>query len=156
MKLNFFKLIISILLCLIVGFLGSIFTSKSVSTWYSTLNKPSFNPPSWVFAPVWTILFILMGISFYLVWNSGNKNINLAILFFIIQLVLNVLWSLFFFGMQSPLYALIDIVFLWIMILLTIIQFYLILPLSAYLMIPYILWVSFAAVLNFILWKLNT
>jgi len=157
MKIQYLKLAIAILICLLAGFIGSIFTSKSVSTWYTTLNKPSFNPPDWVFAPVWTTLFILMGVSLYLVWSKGLEveGVKSAIIIFSVQLLLNVLWSLLFFGLQSPLYAFIDIIVLWIMILLTIVYFYRISPVSSYLLFPYILWVSFAAVLNFMIVRLN-
>ncbi len=157
MKIQYIKLVIAILICLLAGFIGSIFTSKSVSTWYTTLNKPSFNPPGWVFAPVWTTLFILMGVSLYLVWSKGLEveGVKSAIIIFSVQLLLNILWSLLFFGLQSPLYAFIDIIVLWIMILLTIVYFYRISPVSSYLLFPYILWVSFAAVLNFMIVRLN-
>lgn len=153
MKLNF-KFIISILVCQLAAVIGSLFTAKSVTNWYPDLIKPSFNPPSWLFAPVWTILFILMGISLYLVWNSKMNN-KTAIIIFAIQLILNILWSILFFGLHFPLYAFIEIIVLWIFILLTIIKFYSISPTAAYLLIPYILWVSFAAILNFFLWRLN-
>jgi benzodiazapine receptor len=122
-----------------------------------TLDKPAFNPPNWLFGPVWITLYTLMGIALYLAWKNGlNKAENRGILYiFIAQLILNTLWTILFFGLKSPLAGLIEIVILWIAILLTIIKFYGLSPLSAYLLIPYILWVSFAAVLNFFLWKLN-
>ncbi|MFH1828774.1 MAG: TspO/MBR family protein [Nanoarchaeota archaeon] len=147
------KLIISIVLPFLASAIGSLFTASSVSSWYTTLIKPSFNPPSWVFGPVWTILYLLMGVSLYLVWiKKFDKN---AFTFFGIQLVLNALWSILFFGLKSPLFAFIEIVFLWIAILITIIYFYKINKISAYLLIPYILWVSFAAILNFAIFILN-
>jgi tryptophan-rich sensory protein len=150
--MKIFKLIISILICQLAGVIGSIFTASSISTWYSTLNKVSFNPPGWLFSPVWITLFLLMGISLYLVWIKKAKT---AMIFFGIQLILNVLWSILFFGLKNPLLALIEIFILLIFILLTIIKFYKISKITAYLLIPYILWVSFAIVLNFGIVLLN-
>jgi translocator protein len=148
-----YKLIISIIIPFIASAIGSFFTVSSVSTWYLTLVKPSFNPPSWVFGPVWTLLYLLMGISLYLVWtNNYHKK---ALTFFGIQLTLNALWSILFFGLQNPLAAFIEIIFLWTSILITIIYFYKINKSSAYLLIPYILWVSFAAILNLAIVLLN-
>ncbi|MBW2982139.1 tryptophan-rich sensory protein [Candidatus Woesearchaeota archaeon] len=147
------KLIISILLPFLASVIGGFFTSQSVSTWYITLIKPSFNPPSWVFGPVWTILYLLMGISLYLVWIKRYD--KKAFTVFGIQLFLNALWSVLFFGLQNPLFAFIEIIFLWAAILITIIYFYRINKISAYLFIPYILWVSFAAVLNISIVLLN-
>ncbi|MBW2980789.1 tryptophan-rich sensory protein [Candidatus Woesearchaeota archaeon] len=147
------KLIISILIPFLASAIGGFFTANSVSTWYVSLNKPSFNPPNWVFGPVWTILYLMMGISLYLVWiKKADKKAFIA---FGVQMFLNALWSVLFFGMQMPFYALIEIVFLWVAILTTIFYFYRINKTSAYLLIPYILWVSFAAVLNFFLHVLN-
>jgi tryptophan-rich sensory protein len=154
---NIFKLIISIIVCQLAGFIGSLFTTPNINTWYATLTKPSFNPPNWVFSPVWTTLFLLMGISLYLIWKQGfeKKNVKNAILIFGIQLILNILWSILFFGLQNPLLAFIEIIILWLAILFTILVFYRIKKSAAYLLIPYILWVSFAAILNFFLWRLN-
>lgn len=151
---NISKLIISIALCLSAGALGSLFTSSSIPTWYAALQKPAFNPPSWIFGPVWTLLYIMMGIALYLVWTNKKKS-KTAITIFGIQLALNALWSILFFGLKSPLYAFIDIIALWITILLAIIYFYKTSKTAAYLLIPYILWVSFASVLNFYLMILN-
>ena len=147
------KLIISIVLPFLASAIGSLFTASSVSSWYVTLIKPSFNPPSWVFGPVWTLLYLLMGISLYLVWIK--KFDKTAFTFFGIQLVLNALWSILFFGLKSPLFAFIEIIFLWVAILVTMIFFYKINRISAYLLVPYILWVSFAAILNFAIFILN-
>jgi translocator protein len=152
MKLNIVKLIASIGICLLAGAIGSIFTSKSVSTWYSTINRPSFNPPNWLFGPVWTILFILMGIALYFVWTLGDKQ---AMIVFAVQLLLNILWSALFFGLKAPFYAFLEIIILWAAILMTIFVFYRVSPKAAYLLVPYILWVSFAAILNFSIWRLN-
>lgn len=156
-KINYFKLSASIILCLLAGFIGSFFTASSISSWYSTLAKPFFNPPNYLFGPVWTLLYILMGISLYIIWTkkSNPKQKKFAIYLFAIQLILNTLWSILFFGLQNPLLAFIEIIFLWAAILLTIINFKKISKPAAYLLIPYILWVSFAAILNFSLYYLN-
>lgn len=159
MSINIPKLILSISLCLGAGILGSFFTVSAIPTWYATLDKPSFSPPNWIFGPVWTILYILMGISLYLVWEKKNPSATSTTLstgslrtgvptVFWVQLILNALWSIIFFGMKNPTLALVDIVVLWIAIVLTIIAFYEINKLAAYLLIPYLLWVSFAIILN--------
>jgi benzodiazapine receptor len=150
------KLISSLILCQLAGFIGSLFTTPAIPTWYRTLNKPSFNPPDWIFSPVWISLFILMGISLFLVWRRQDRpQFITALIFFFVQLILNILWSAAFFGLRSPLLGLIDIVLLWIAILLTIQSFSKISKAAGLLLIPYFLWVSFAAVLNFSLWTLN-
>lgn len=151
------KLCVSIGICLLAGFIGSIFTTPSIATWYETLNKPALNPPNWVFAPVWTTLFILMGISLFLIWQKGlkSKGVVFAIVLFVIQLLLNMKWSFLFFGMHSPLYAFVDIVVLWLMILWAIIAFSKISKLAGWLLLPYLLWVSFASYLNFMVYLLN-
>lgn len=151
------KLIISILICQGAGVVGSLFTSHKITGWYASLQKPSFNPANWVFAPVWTLLFLLMGVSLYLVWSRGlkDKKVNIAIFIFGVQLVLNIFWSILFFGLQSPLYAFCEIIILWLAILLTIISFYKVSKIAAYLLLPYIFWVGFAVVLNYFLMVLN-
>jgi len=151
------KLIISIAICLLAGVLGSVFTTPAIPTWYATLIKPSFAPPNWVFFPVWTTLFIMMGISLFLVWQKGldNGKVKIALSIFGVQLILNVLWSAVFFGLKSPLAGLIVISILWIFILFTILVFMKVSRTAALLLIPYILWVSFAAVINFFIWRLN-
>lgn len=147
------KLIISLILPFLAMSIGGLFTASSVSAWYIELQKPGFNPPSWVFGPVWAILYLLMGISLYLIWvNKFNKPAFIA---FGVQLFLNVLWSIIFFGMKLPLLAFIEIILLWVAILTTIIYFYRLNKISAYLLIPYLLWVSFATVLNFFIFYLN-
>lgn len=136
--------------------LGSLFTSMSVKTWYQTIKKPVFNLPEWLFAPVWTILFILIGLSFYFVWiNNFGKYKNLWLFTYFLQLFFNLLWSAFFFGLKSPLLACIVISILWILIVINIVLFYKVIPISGFLLIPYILWVSFAAILNFSIVTLN-
>lgn len=143
MPINFPKLLFSIGLCLGTGILGSFFTVSSIPIWYQTLNKPAFSPPNWVFGPVWTILYILMGISLYLVWTKRKVPPV-----FWIQLILNALWSIIFFGLKNPTLALIDIIVLWIAIVLTIKSFSKINKLAGNLLMPYLIWVSFASVLN--------
>ena len=152
------KLIFSVFICLIAGFIGSFFTSPAITTWYATLQKPSFAPPNGVFFPVWTSLFIMMGISLFLVWQKGwdDKKVKIAIYIFAVQLVMNILWSVAFFGFRSPLLGLMEIIILWIMILATILSFMKVSRTAAYLLIPYILWVSFAAFVNFSIWRLNS
>jgi benzodiazapine receptor len=155
-KENIGKFVFSIIICQLAGVLGSVFTSPSVKGWYTTIQKPFFNPPNWVFAPVWTLLFLLMGISLYFVIiKKRDKNVKIGITLFGIQLGLNVIWSILFFGFKSPLYGLIEIIFLWIVILITIIQFFRIDKRASYLLIPYLLWVTFAAFLNFSIYILN-
>lgn len=150
------KLIVSIVIPLVIGFFGSIFTSMSVKTWYPLLNKPVFNPPSWVFGPVWTLLFVLMGISFYLVWQNhfGGKTIQ-CVGIFAVQLLFNFLWSILFFGLKNSLLAFVDLFLLWILIWVNFIIFYKVVKISGYLLLPYLAWVSFAGVLNFSIYILN-
>lgn len=152
-----FKPTVSILLCLAVGFLGSLFTISAVPIWYAGLRKPPFSPPSWLFAPVWTILYILMGVALSLVWSRGvrRKDVKNAIYIFGIQLFLNAVWSPVFFGYKNILLALVIIVVMWIFILKTIIAFAKVDKVASYLLYPYILWVSFATILNFSVWILN-
>ncbi len=154
--MNWFKLIISIVVCQFAGIIGTIFTRKNITIWFSNLNKPEFNPPDWVFAPVWITLYFLMGISFYLIWNNvNNPATKTAIIIFIFQLVLNSLWTIIFFGLKSPGIAFLEIIVLWIFILICIIQFYPISITASVLLIPYLIWVSFASILNYSIWKLN-
>ena len=154
--MNWLKLIFSVIIAQLAGIIGSAFTINSINTWYSTLTRPSFNPPNWIFGPVWTILYLLMGISLYLVLVSKkSRNRKIGLYLFFIQLVLNSIWTVLFFGLQNPLLAFIEIIILWISILFTIIYFYKIDKISSYLLIPYILWVSFASVLNFSIYILN-
>ncbi len=153
-KEDFFKLAVSVTLPLLAGFIGSYFTTPNIAGWYTELNKPAFNPPNWVFAPAWTTLYILMGVSLFLVWKSTKEKIS-AIVVFGIQFLLNITWSILFFGMQSPELALVNIVLLWIAIIFTIILFGKISKVAAYLLLPYILWVSFAGYLNYTIWILN-
>jgi translocator protein len=159
-KINWKRLIIALVLPQLAGFIGSLFTTRAIPTWYATLNRPSFAPPNWLFAPVWTLLFILMGIALYLVWQTPVKKKKElikkeAILAFFTQLLFNVLWSIIFFGQQLLYFAFLEIIILWILILLTILKFKKLKPIAAYLMTPYLLWVSFASVLNLAFALLN-
>ncbi len=157
MKVEIKKLIPAVGVCLLAGVVGSIYTMQSVKTWYPVLHKPWFNPPSWVFGPVWTLLFILMGVALYLVWKKGlkKKKVCEALALFAVQLILNVTWSYFFFGRRNPLLALVQIVVLWGSILVTTKKFLSIDKTAGYLMTPYLLWVSFAVILNFSIVLLN-
>lgn len=157
MKNKITLLFFSLGVSLLAGAIGSFFTQSSVSTWYLSLNKPAFNPPSWLFGPVWTFLFILIGISLYLILTTkaDKHRKKMAYIFFAIQWILNIAWSFFFFYLQKPLLGWIEILILLFFIILTTVYFYKINKLSAYLLIPYILWVSFATVLNFSIWYLN-
>jgi benzodiazapine receptor len=122
---------------------------------HTPLNKPFFNPPHWLFGPVWITLYLLMGISLYLIWNNDGKDSKSALIVFSIQLGLNTLWSLLFFGLKNPLLAFIEIILLWLFIVLTILFFYQKSKTASFLLIPYLLWVSFASVLNFSIFYLN-
>lgn len=147
-KLQIIKLIVSIIVPLGLGSIAGIFTAQSVPEWYATLNRPSFNPPNWIFGPVWTMLYILMGISLFLIWKLEiSKERNLAILVFMFQLFLNFGWSFIFFCFNMIGLALIEITLLWIFIVIMLVLFYKIKPIAAYINIPYLLWVSFATVL---------
>jgi benzodiazapine receptor len=154
---NFFRLIFFIILCELAGILGSLFTFKAIPGWYATLEKPVLNPPGWVFGPVWTMLYALMGIAAFLVYQKGWKrsDVKQALAFFSAQLFLNAIWSIFFFGLHRPGLALIDIVLLWIMIAITIFQFQRISRSAAWLLMPYLAWVSFATYLNAAIYSLN-
>lgn len=160
-KRDALKLIVSIAVCEMAGVIGSIFTASSVGVWYAALPKPALNPPSWVFGPVWTILYVLMGVALWLVWKNGdnNRKTRVALGVFFAQLVLNALWSVIFFGLHSLSGAFVELILLWLGIGITIILFArLSLPnskLAAWLLIPYLAWVSFAGYLNFSLWQLS-
>jgi tryptophan-rich sensory protein len=153
--IDILKLVGSLILCQLAGFIGSLFTTPAIPTWYKTLNKPSFTPPNWIFSPVWISLFILMGISLFMVWRrQGHPQVKTASIFFFVQLILNILWSVGFFGLRSPLLGFIEIILLWIAILLTIQNFLKVSKMAGLILLPYLLWVSFAALLNLSLWIL--
>ena len=151
------KLVTSIILCLVVGMMGSIFTKPAILSWYVSLKKPFFTPPDWVFAPVWVILYIPMGVAAFLVWRKGShqKQNRSALFLFGIQLILNVLWPVIFFGLRSLLVGLIEISILAVAILLTIQSFLQVSRVAGLLLIPYFLWVAFASGLNLSIWVLN-
>ena len=150
------KLVVSLAVPLLAGFGSSVFTVNSISTWYATLNKPWFSPPNVVFAPVWTILYILMGLALFLIWRSPrNRTRDIGIALFAAQLAINVIWTLAFFGLQNTLYGLLTIIPLWILIAATIYQFYKVEKWASYLLVPYIVWVSIATALTASVFLLN-
>jgi translocator protein len=142
-----------IVLCLAAGALGAAVTAPAIPTWYAGLAKPSFNPPNWIFAPVWTALYVLMAIAAWLVWRRGNARPPLTL--FGVQLALNSAWSLLFFGLHRVDLALVDIVLLLAAIVATARAFHPRSAVAALLLVPYLAWVSFATVLNFAIWRLN-
>jgi benzodiazapine receptor len=147
-------LVLSVLVCFAAAGLGSVWTAKSVGTWYQALEKPSWNPPNWLFGPVWSVLYLLMGIALWLVWRRTGL-VAAPIGIFAVQLVLNAAWSGLFFGLQNPGAAFAEIVVLWVAIVATIVAFWRITPVAGILLLPYIAWVSFAGALNFTIWRLN-
>jgi len=173
---NFLKLLASIIICELAGVVGSVFTSPEIEAWYKNLKKPAFNPPNWVFGPAWIIIFILMGISLYLVWQkkfepkiisaqtynplsqkflSGSwRRLNI-VLIFVTQLVLNILWSVLFFGAHSVAAGFFELLMLWFAIVFTMVNFHRVSKVATWILLPYILWVSFAGILNFYIWILN-
>jgi tryptophan-rich sensory protein len=155
-KSQVLKFILSVLLPLGIGGIAGLFTAEAVPGWYATLNQPSFNPPNWIFGPVWTTLYLLMGISLFLVWKQNySRERNIAIAVFLIQLALNFAWSLIFFHFKMIGLALFEIILLWISILSMLFIFYKIKPVAAYINIPYLLWVAFATMLNASYYILN-
>lgn len=155
---NTLKLIIAIAIPLAVGATSGFFTITGIESWYQTINKPSWNPPGSVFGPVWTTLYVLMGVALFLVWKSSGSDTlkRTAITLFAIQLILNFFWSFIFFDQQQPGWAFVEIITLWFFILLTIFSFARVSKMAAWLLVPYISWVSFAAILNYTIWKLNS
>jgi translocator protein len=155
MKALLLKCTIAVVICLAAGALGSLATDTG--SWYQQLNKPSFNPPSWVFGPVWTLLYICMGIAAGLVWNlpKGDKTKRIALLFFWAQLVLNALWSFSFFGAQNPQLGLVNIVLLLLVLASTVYFFFKLHETAGWLLVPYLAWVGFASLLNLQIVRLN-
>lgn len=152
------RILTVVVTCLAIGYFSGIVTRSSITTWYPTLVKPSFNPPNWIFAPVWSMLYVMMGVAAGLVWSkieSDKEAVKKALVVFAIQLALNALWSYLFFGLHNPLLAGLEIIILWLMIYETYIQFAKINKMAGFLLIPYLLWVSFATVLNGSIWWLN-
>jgi translocator protein len=154
---NILKLLGSFVVVLAAGGIGSLATMRAIPTWYQGLKKPPFNPPEWLFGPAWTVLYLLMAVAAFLVWKQGfnSAGVKLALALFLVQLVLNALWSVFFFGLRSPLAGLVDIVLLWFAILGTIILFFRVSIPGGILLLPYIAWVTFAAILNAAILRLN-
>ena len=153
-----FKIIVMIVTCVVVGTISALLTQEGVDTWYPTLVKPSFNPPNWLFAPVWSTLYVIMGIAAGLVWHEMDRQKELVkkgLIYFAIQLALNALWSFLFLGLHNPLLALIEIALLWLMIYETFVQFNKVNKIAGYLFIPYLMWVTFALALNASIWWLN-
>lgn len=151
---NWLVLIAFIIVCNLAGAIGAIFTFDAIPNWYAGLQKPSFSPPNWVFGPVWTTLYFMMGVSAYFAWKQGKKA-SFALKIFAVQLFLNALWSILFFGLRSPLLGLVGILPLWLSIAFCIKLFWPLDRKAAYLLLPYIAWVSFATLLNFAIWMLN-
>ncbi|TDE45455.1 tryptophan-rich sensory protein [Flavobacterium rhamnosiphilum] len=152
------RILAVVVTCLAIGYFSGMVTKSSIETWYPTLIKPSFNPPNWIFAPVWSMLYVMMGVAAGLVWDrieAEKEVVKKALVFFAIQLALNALWSYLFFGLHNPMLAGLEIIVLWLMIFETYIQFAKINKIAGYLMLPYLAWVSFAAVLNGTIWWLN-
>lgn len=147
---------VSIVVCFGAAGLGSLFTTPSIESWYVTLRKPLWTPPNWLFGPVWTALYLGMAIAAWLVWRrAGVSGGKLALTLFALQLVLNVCWSAIFFSAHMPGLAFADIVLLWLLILATVVSFWPISRVAGWLMVPYLLWVAFAAVLNYTIWRMN-
>ena len=153
--ISWLKLLVSFIACFAAAGFGSVFTVSAIPTWYATLAKPFFAPPNWLFGPAWTLLYILMALSLYLVWEKGFAKNKKPIFLFAIQLFLNAIWSLAFFGLRNPAAGFAVIVFLWLSIVATIISFKKVDKRAAWLLVPYICWVSFASVLNFAVMLLN-
>jgi tryptophan-rich sensory protein len=152
------RILAVVVTCLAIGYFSGIITRSAITTWYPTLVKPSFNPPNWVFAPVWSMLYVMMGVAAGLVWDrieSEKEVVKKALVFFAIQLALNALWSYLFFGLHNSMLAGLEIIVLWLMIFETYVQFAKINKIAGYLLLPYLAWVSFAAVLNGSIWWLN-
>lgn len=155
MKSLLFKIVVASAVTLVLGIASGFSTVDSITTWYQYLNKPSFNPPNYLFGPVWTVLYVMMGVAFALVWHSQDSRKRQAMWVFGFQFVLNLAWSFLFFNLHQTGWALVEIILLWLSIAWTILLFYSIKPLAAYLLVPYLAWVSFASVLNGAIWYLN-
>lgn len=153
---NAFALIIAIVITELAGVIGGLFTAQAIPDWYVTLAKPEWTPPNWLFSPVWIVLYALMGVAVFLVWKKRSaKPVRMALGVFAVQLALNVAWSLIFFGWRNPGLAFTEIVVLWLAIVWTAAAFYKLSKPAAWLLLPYLLWVSFAACLNYAIWMLN-
>jgi translocator protein len=155
--MNYKRLIISLALPQIAGLVGAVFTAPAIGEWYAFLNKPSFSPPNWLFGPAWVLLYFLMGVSVYLIWQKigESEKAKSAFWLFWIHLFFNAIWSPIFFGLQNTALAFADIIIIWLMIVVLMLKFWKINRWAAYLLAPYLLWVSFASVLNYFIWQLN-
>lgn len=151
------SLVVALVIPLVVGGIGGFATTSSLSDWYRVIERPSWTPPDWIFGPVWTFLYLVIGVASWLVWRQGwdSPGVRGALSLFGVQLILNLLWSVIFFGLRSPSWALLEIVVLWVMILLTMVQFYRLNTIAGLLFVPYQLWVTFATALNAAIWWLN-
>ena len=156
-KSNIIRFIIALILCEGAGIVGSLFTVSAIKDWYVNLNKLFFSPPNWLFGPAWTLFYFLMALALYWIWQKGlsNKSVLFAFWIFIVQLAVNAIWSVLFFGLRSPILGLVDIVVMWLLIVYNIYLFYKIDKKAGLILIPYWLWVTFAAMLNFAVWQLN-
>ena len=154
---NSLRFILALAIPLAIGSSSAFFTVTGLDSWYQTIQKPSWNPPNWIFGPVWTTLYIMMGVALFLVWKQQDQNAaqRTAILLFAAQLILNFFWSLIFFKWQQPGWAFAELAVMWVLIILTIFQFSKLSNTAAWLLVPYISWVSFAGILNYTIWKLN-
>lgn len=154
---SYVKLLIAIAIPVLVGGISGFFTVSGVESWYQTIQKPSWNPPNWVFGPVWTTLYVMMGIALWRVWkeDTSRELKMIAFILFGVQLILNFLWSFVFFKLEQPGFAFLEILFMWVAILATIFAFAQVNKTAAWLLVPYISWVSFAAILNFTIWRMN-
>ena len=151
------KLIISIIIVFLAGAVGTVYTLPQITTWYAALTKPSWTPPNWTFGPIWSTLYVLMGISLFLVWRESleRKDVKIAILVFAVQLTINIIWSLVFFGGHNIFGGLVLVIILWIAILANIIVFYRVSKAAGLILIPYLIWVSIASYLNYSVFLLN-
>ena len=149
------KLLVSVVFCMALGALSGLRTMRGIIEWYPKIAKPSWNPPNEIFGPVWSLLYALMGIALGLIWHKPKEGKNKVIIYFIIQLALNLFWSILFFVFHEVGWAFLELLLMWIMIFLTIRSFYSINKIAAYLLLPYICWVSFAGILNFTIWNLG-
>lgn len=156
MKSLFIKIAVCIAICLALGLFSGFSTVESINSWYRFINKPSWNPPNWIFGPVWTLLYILMGIAVALIWHTQHQNKKTAITFFVIQFALNIAWSFIFFNLHAIGWAFMEIIVMLFFIAITIFSFYKISKPAAWLMVPYLIWVLFATVLNGTIWHLNS
>lgn len=153
--MNYYRLIISLVLPQLAGVAGSMPAAESVGGWYSVIEKSPLSPPNWVFGPVWIILYFLMGLSIYFIWNKidENKKIKNILILFFVHLLFNAVWSPIFFGLKNPGVALVDLIVVWLLAVLLAFKFWGISRISTYLFIPYLLWISFAIYLNFHIWR---